>query len=173
MSAQTWPEFLASRQREIRSLARSMVRRWKLPTAVEEGDLEQEMLLGAWQGWHAFEPGRGDMRRDLFALYRARQQVQRWINDQRNAARRNSKAPGRYPEAVEWDDLATLAPSVPAGQEQGAAFTRAVREVLESTRQPEAMARVMSAGFDVDVLVCPVQRANARREVRRILEVVA
>lgn len=170
MSAQSWAEFLRQRRGEIRSLARGMVRRWKVPAAIEQADLEQELLLGAWQGWHAFEEGRGDMRRDLFALYRARQQVQRWVNEQRNAPRRDSKAPGRYPESADYADLVRLSPSVGAGQECAVSFTAAVRAALAQARYPQALERVVRSGFDENVLACPVQRAHARRAMRRIEE---
>lgn len=170
MSAQTWPEFLRAHRGEIRSLARAMVRRWKMPLAIEEADLEQELLLGAWQGWHAFEDGRGEMRRDLFALYRARQQVQRWVNEQRNSPRRDSKAAGRYPESADYADLVRMSPSANAGQERAASFTAAVRAALAQARYPQALERVVRSGFDETVLACPVQRAHARRAVRQIEE---
>jgi hypothetical protein len=151
-------------------LARCIARRWRVPAAVEEGDLEQELWLGAWQGWHAFEQGRGDMRRDLFALYRARQQVQRWVNEQRNAARRNGKAPGRYPEAVGEEALVGLIPAVDAGQTKAVSFTEAVRAALGHAPSLE---RVVSTGFDVEALGCPLQRAQVRRALRQIEEAIA
>ena len=170
MSSETWAAFQQARRAEIRSLARCIARRWRVPAAVEEGDLEQELWLGAWQGWHAFEQGRGDMQRDLFALYRARLQTLRWVNKQRNSPCRDSTAAGRYPEAVGEEALVGLIPVVDAGQTKAVSFTEAVRAALGHAPSLE---RVVSTGFDVEALGCPLQRAQVRRALRQIEEAIA
>jgi len=92
------------------------------------------------------------------------------VNEQRNAPRRDSKAPGRYPESADYADLVRLSPSVGAGQECAVSFTAAVRAALAQARYPQALERVVRSGFDENVLACPVQRAHARRAMRRIEE---
>lgn len=127
----TWQDFVSRYRRQITGVARQIERRWRAPQAVEVADLEQEIMLAAWVAWQRWEPNRGGMSREAFALCSGRLDAQRWMHQQRNAPRRSGKAAGRYPASASTFGDAGL-PDVAQlpGQEFAVLFSEAIREAL-------------------------------------------
>ena len=89
-------EFFAATRDEWRSSAEWLLRRWRhVPTFVAREDVEQELLLGALKGLKEWHPSYGNPlhKHIRFAAVHG---AMRWIHVQRNAKRRDGKAPGRW-----------------------------------------------------------------------------
>lgn len=128
---QSWETFVARYRRQIAGIARQIGTRWRAPSAVEIDDLEQEIWMGAWNAWQRWQPDRGGMSREAFALCTGRLDAQRWIHQQRNAPRRSGKAAGRYPAAeATFGDAGLPDVRQEAGQEAWVSFTEALRDAL-------------------------------------------
>lgn len=76
------------------SVAAMLRARWIMPAGVEAADLRQELLLGAWLAWRAYDPTRGVPLR-THATWNALAGAKRWLNGQRNAKRRSCHAQSR------------------------------------------------------------------------------
>lgn len=120
--ASTWEAFTAAYKRQIAGCARLLLARWKVPVAVSQADIEQEVWLGAWQAWERWDDARGAMTREAFALCSGRQSAMRWIHGQRNSVQRLGTNPSRFP-TVE----AALLPATNDEQHEGI-FDRRVIE---------------------------------------------
>lgn len=154
--------FRAAYARQVASMARLLLGRWKAPSAVSAEDVEQEVWMGAWRAWERYAPSRGGMTREAFALCCGRLDAQRWLQVQRNAPRRSSRASGRYPmpeaalgEAFYPGALLELAGGeacvVAPGQEAVLAFKEAVERGLMACCSPaekRAMKALLAARFD-------------------------
>lgn len=167
----TWAQFLETRGVLIRNTARQMLRWWDAPLAIQEEDLEQEVLLGAWEAWEAWRPDRGSMSRSGYAYFVGCLAAKRWLHQQRNAPGRDGRRAGRYPQAVE------VLPEVQveAGQEAAAAFLEAVERALRTCRGLAAEQRdaLVSSGLDVAaVQVRPALRRKVSRAMRQVKEAV-
>jgi hypothetical protein len=155
----TWEEFVLAYGRQIGGVARLLLARWKLPAAVSQADIEQEVWLGAWEAWQRWTAGRGGMTRNAFALCSGKQAAMRWIHVQRNSTRRLGTTPGRFPLAetgllADWEDA--LPESVvdrrviEPGQDIAVAFGEAVRDALQSCRtrrERRALTTLVERGF--------------------------
>lgn len=78
-------------------LANHLWNQWRnrIPSAITEDDIKQELLMNAWMWVGKYEPGRASLR--TYVLFMACSCTLRWIHCQRNAIRRNGKAESRFP----------------------------------------------------------------------------
>ncbi len=74
--------------------AKKLLQRWRGPVAVDVDDLRQELLLNAWIACGHWNPERG-VTITRFVLYNAIDKAKKWLHQQRNAYRRDDKAPAR------------------------------------------------------------------------------
>lgn len=87
--------FARETKREWRAMAKALYDRWSTPTSVTAEDVEQEMLLAAWQHVEKWDPNRG-VTLERYVVYNAHDRAKKWMNVQRDAARRSDKAPSRH-----------------------------------------------------------------------------
>lgn len=80
---------------------RYLMRRWKAPLGVELYDVQQELLLAGWQAIPKWDPNRG-VPIDRFVIFQAIDKAKKWLHRQRNARRRDDKAPGRFPAGFSY-----------------------------------------------------------------------
>lgn len=159
--------FFAAYERQLRGMARALLRRWRLPAAVTEDDVYQELRLGAWQAWQRWRVGRGAMTREAYAICSARLHTQRWLHEQRGAVRRSGKSPSRFPiheSALEHAVDRVIEP----GQDLAVEFADRLRAALRACltdREKLAMEALMDEQFDPDAAVL---RLYGDVQVRRI-----
>lgn len=147
----TWEAFVKAYAKQISGVARLLLARWRVPMAVAQGDVEQEVWMGAWAAWSRWREGRGGMSRAAYALCSGRLDAQRWLQVQRNSPRRGCSAPGRFPlaEAGLGDDV-PCERVIEAGQDAAVAFGEAVRDALRACRtrrERRALEAVVASGF--------------------------
>lgn len=165
--------------REIQKLARSVHRRWRIPSAVSVEDVEQEIRLGVVIALRKFDPSRG-VPLDRYVGWCAIQHAKRWVHVQRGARRRSGSSPSEYPlgEAVTGfdpdvrEDERTTAEAV-------AEFMELLRHALAACRTAQERAGVdalVDAQFDAEVASTSLHAAEwapsprqARRVVRRCM----
>lgn len=160
-----WPAFERQYAAQVRGMARALLARWKAPPAVGVEDVEQEVWMGAWRAWERWTPGKGEMKREAYAICSGRLEAQRWLQVQRNSPRRSTREPGRYP-AAESSLGETFYPgsllevlggehcAIEPGQEVVVGFGQALERALAACRSPaekRAMKALVSSGFDRDV----------------------
>jgi DNA-directed RNA polymerase specialized sigma24 family protein len=176
--------FFAMYDRQLHGMARALMRRWQVPSAVTEEDVFQELCLGAWRAWQTWQAGRGSMTREAYAICSARLHAQRWMHEQRGALRRSGKAPSRFPTSESAVD-SVAEPWVESGQMEAVAFLERLRLALEACatkREQLALSALINELFDTDAAVrrlydddCVRQecqfgsRQQARAVVRRIM----
>lgn len=89
----TWSVFFVTTRDEWQRLATTVYRRWRVPAAVTVDDIEQELKLGAviaapkWKSKKAAFPA--------YVVWNAVTHAKKWIHVQRDALRRDGKAPSR------------------------------------------------------------------------------
>ena len=164
-----WGAFVVEYDRQMRGMARQMLRRWTVPAAVLEDDIVQELRLGAWQALQKYDPSRKGMSPEAFALCSARLQAQRWLHGQRNSARRKGTEPGRFPAAecsLEYDLDGVIEP----GQDVAVAFSERLRAALAACGSDHERAIVgvlVEEGFNVVAAAASLYGdATARRAGR-------
>jgi hypothetical protein len=132
------------------------------------------MLLSTWMSFKNYDGARGKMPVHSFAVMSAKHRGLRVINEQRNAALRDSKAPSRFP--VPFSDLGVESIDVEASGEQfeTAMFLQAMDSVLKSVKsveEKEAIRSWVTSGFDDDVIGSSTKaRAVLRRAKKAVLE---
>jgi DNA-directed RNA polymerase specialized sigma24 family protein len=90
----TFRAFYLSTRQEWRRMALALYRGFKLPPTVSVEDVEQELLLGAWQAvgrWDA-----AGMSLCAYVVWSAHNKATRWIHLQRQANKHTRKGPGQY-----------------------------------------------------------------------------
>jgi DNA-directed RNA polymerase specialized sigma24 family protein len=136
-----WNQFHVEYRRQIGGMATKMLRRWSAPEAVEPADLEQEIMLAAWRAWSTWKPGRGGMSRQAFAICTGRLAAQRWLHVQREALRRDGRAPSRFALAhTSLGDDVVLDRAVPAGQDLAVEFRELLRDALRECNGSQRLA---------------------------------
>lgn len=81
---------------EWQRTARWLLQRWQhVPRAVEQDDVVQQLLWGAYDALLEWS-SEGGMPLRGYVRWVAISRAKRWIHQQRNAKRRDGKAPGRY-----------------------------------------------------------------------------
>ncbi len=93
--AMTFDAFARDSRDEWLATARWLLRRWVVPLCVEERDVVQELLTGAWLAFGKFDPKRGVALR-AYVRFAALHRAMRWMHQQRNAKRRDGHARGRF-----------------------------------------------------------------------------
>jgi hypothetical protein len=165
-----WNEFQRAYKAQIRNMAWRLYERWRLPYGVSVEDVEQEMWANAWMAWNAFDPERGNMIREAYAVCTAKQAASRWIHGQRNSLRRSGDAPGRFAIANDQIDFQVSELST---QETALMFAESVRKALESFRGDDraALAALIEHAFDVDQAATAVNKVDpkeTRQKMRRV-----
>jgi hypothetical protein len=142
-------DFRKAYARQFACMSNRLWRGWRLPSAVSREDVEQEMWTGAWRGWTEWQPGIGHMERHSYAVCRAKNRAVRWIHDQRNALRRNDRAPSRF--AVVSDEIDDMQ-SILSTQEVAYRFAESLRSTLADCNATErkALEALCAYAFDVD-----------------------
>lgn len=92
----SFAEFVRRTSKDWSRLTAHLYRRYRLPAGVEVDDVAQEMLVRAWEAVREWDPA-STMPLDRFVTWKAYAKANRWIQGQRNAARRGSSAPSRFP----------------------------------------------------------------------------
>jgi DNA-directed RNA polymerase specialized sigma24 family protein len=147
VSFDTWARATA---RDWRRLAEHLFRRYPLPAALSVEDVEQEMLLAAWTAIRTWDPSAG-MPLERFVTWTAYINAKKWVHRQRNALRRDDRAPGRFPSLMTLGDYAVLRSASTASDaaEVRARVAGAIR-ALEDSAHRVAVTAVASAGGDLD-----------------------
>lgn len=83
-----------------RRMSQFLFDRWVIPAGVTREDIEQEMLLEAWEAVEEYDILSGSMNLHRYVTWRAFAKGKRYIHSQRNARRRDGKGSGRFPHAV-------------------------------------------------------------------------
>lgn len=78
-------------------IARDLHRRWQVPAAVQPEDVLAELLMAAWRVIPHWNPG-GRALAD-YVCWNACARARKWINQQRDAYRRDGKNQSRHPIA--------------------------------------------------------------------------
>ncbi len=71
------------------------MRRWRTPVAVDQEDVEQELRMAGWAAVASWDPGR-NVPIDRYVTFQAIDKAKKWMHRQRDALRRDDKAPGRF-----------------------------------------------------------------------------
>ncbi len=149
-AGESFDRFYTATIKYWRAAAGDLLRRWDHPAAVEEEDLVQEMLLGAWRAIETVDPSRGDPRK--YVTFGAVKAARRWFHRQRGAygfarcSKKNNDPHGRYPvTGLDWfdrdevpaevEDVGGLDPreqAIAALESMERAQTERDREVLEA-----------------------------------------
>lgn len=174
-----WEQFNAVYDRQLRQMAANIVRRWPLPGGVDAEDVFQELRVRAWKALDAYEPDRGGMNQQSYAIFMAKLHAQGWVHEQRNSPRRRGKGQGRFPAcAVLVDELSdenvmgeVQIPGSEAGQEVVAEFSEKLRIALDKCAEEdlEVFDALLETGFDVEestVKLCENTARKARSRIR-------
>ena len=95
----SFDRFAKSTRSDWKRIAGYLWRRWSLPDGVEVEDVEQELLLHAWQAIRRWEDGRGPTLRS-FVVWSSITGTKKWMHAQRSALRRDDRAPSRFPVSM-------------------------------------------------------------------------
>ena len=91
----TFAQFAASTRVDWTRLAKYVLARWSVPSAVEVADVQQEMLLAAWRAVESWDDTRG-VSLHGHVLWNVMTSAKKWLHKQRNAHRRDDHAPSRH-----------------------------------------------------------------------------
>lgn len=91
----SFDQFAASTRADWSRLAKWVLARWSVPSAVEVTDVEQEMLLAAWRAVQEWDSTRGPTLH-AFVIWNSVTSAKKWLHRQRNAKRRDDHAPSRH-----------------------------------------------------------------------------
>jgi RNA polymerase sigma factor (sigma-70 family) len=191
----TFQKFCTETADDWRKLSRYMLRRWEAPDGVEEIDVQQEMLIAAWDFLKKWNPDRGPTL-DAYVVWNACDKAKKWLHKQRASLRRDGDAPSRHPVSLarlgleEWqeDRLLSTPPDAELHAEQEAAERALLERVSLAMEQLDAKDRyvvcaILQAGGDLteaakdlwqDPQACRVfsiwSEAQARSTVRRAVK---
>lgn len=76
-------------------MARELYRRWQVPAAVQPEDVLAELLAAAWQVLPRWDPTRRPLAE--YVCWNAYARARKWINQQRDAYRRDGHSQSRHP----------------------------------------------------------------------------
>lgn len=150
------------------NIARSLLRRWRGPVAVDVDDVCQELLLNAW-----IFSGHWDSKLDVtitrFVTYNAIDKAKKWLHQQRNAYRRDDSAAARFDRPISSLNLSEYAEehlldslAVPADAEEAYAQRQAL--CAAALRAPDqhlpAMVALARTG-DIDLAAQALKESTA------------
>ncbi len=81
------------------ALAAHLLRKWQAPPGVSVEDLQQELLFACWKMVPRYDPSR-KVSLQKFVVYNTCDKAKKWLHKQRNAYRRDDKAPSRFPASL-------------------------------------------------------------------------
>lgn len=178
----TFDQFARHTARDWRLLAHYLLRRWRVPEAVEPADVEQEMLVECWRAVADWSP-EGGAPIAKYVVFRSVAAAKGWIHKQRAAHKRRDKSPSRHPLAEAKvgrgeDSLLDQLTSAPDQEAVLAAKERfeEVRRRARTARELCSMDALVKGGGTVDgaaeVLWADVGvrrrcRLNSRSDARR------
>jgi hypothetical protein len=91
----SFDRLVAQTRADWRRLAEYVHRRWPLPPSISPDDVEQELLLGAWEAVGKWDPERG-VALQSYVIWNAIARAQKWLHKQRRAGKRYGAAPSRH-----------------------------------------------------------------------------
>jgi DNA-directed RNA polymerase specialized sigma24 family protein len=94
----SFAEFAAGTANDWRLLSFWLLRRWSLPPAVSEEDVQQEMLLECWRSVPLWSPDGGQPLKK-WVVYRSVASAKEWLHKQRNSYKRRGSKASRFPLA--------------------------------------------------------------------------
>lgn len=151
---------------DVAKLARNLRARWRVPSAVSDEDVAQELMLRIWAATARWRPG--GMPFDRYVVWCAVRGAERWIHEQRQARKRSARARSRIeqpsshvfvddcgPEDVR-ESAAAAAWRTARVQEPAGPIAVALREAIDaairacaSPRERRAVEALLREGFDV------------------------
>lgn len=136
--------FFAATREHWRTLAKHMLRRWRAPSWLDPEEVEQELMLGAFEiVWKFEDRGQPDLKEALrrYVVWNAYDKAKKRLHRARNAKRRADHAPSRVdlPASAlssdpDWDPFHEQLAVVDAEQEDEAERGESLRAVLEACR---------------------------------------
>jgi DNA-directed RNA polymerase specialized sigma24 family protein len=90
----TFHRFYRETAAEWSRMAAALHKHWKLPPTVTRDDVEQELLLGAWQAVPRWDPSKASLR--AFVVWSAHDKALKWIHQQRGCNLHTRKGPSQY-----------------------------------------------------------------------------
>lgn len=96
VSGGTFDEFYRKTLPQFTLLANHLLNRWTCPRGVEAGDVVQEMYMTVHKILPKYDPSKG-VALERYIIWNSCASAVRWIHTQRNAYRRDDKAPSRFP----------------------------------------------------------------------------
>lgn len=182
---QGFAAFAKATREDWRALAKYILCRWSCPDAVEQADVEQELLLGAWRALRTFDAGRGALHG--YVVFMAVTAAKRWCHEQRNAHRRRDTSTPRFPMALSRVDLQVEDVLVaPARQEEHVYRREVIERIMAGASRRERLciqtllergsveqaAQVLYADATLRRSLRWNSEADARRSMRQALNVM-
>lgn len=149
-----WDEFHAEYAKQLRAMAFLLRKKFHAPAGVSAEDIEQEMLLSTWVSFMKYDPTRGNMPIQNFAVMSAKHHGIRVLNEQRNAVLRDSKAPSRVPVSFSELGVDQIDVEENGRQHDAAVFLQAMDRMLNAARSDAEKSAIRSwveSGFDDEV----------------------
>lgn len=122
-------------KKHFRSLAASIMRRWKLPASIAVEDVEQDLMLAAWLKLWDYEPGRG-VTITGYLVYNAYDKAKKSAHKARGAIRSGNKADSNPSRAERC-----LASFTSPGEDEDGFARWAEARLAQPARQEEQVAR--------------------------------
>lgn len=163
LGAMTWDRFFFESRADWHRLAAYVLRRWRMPAAVQVEDLVQELMLGAFEVARLWEPGRADFGR--FVRWNAMVRAKKWAHRQRNALRRDDKSPGRFPVTFSTLESVPEEASEPT-QERDFERIERIGHALASVEiaEPRCILTLIEAGGSLDKAAQTVYEDQSLRQ---------
>lgn len=175
---------------DVAKLARNLRGRWRVPSAVSDEDVAQELTLRIWSAANCWRPG--GMPFDRYVVWRAVRGAERWIHEQRQARKRSARARSRietpsshvFVDDCGPDDVreSAVAAAWRAGRVQEPAGLVAVslREAIDAVldacstrRERRAVEALLREGLDVERASRRLPRRLVARKSRELKERMA
>ena len=90
----TFRAFYSRTREDWQRMAAALYRHWKLPPTVTQDDVEQEMLLAAWNVLPRWDPALAPL--DSFVVYAAHDKALKWIHKQRGCNQHTRKGRSEF-----------------------------------------------------------------------------
>jgi DNA-directed RNA polymerase specialized sigma24 family protein len=138
----TFDAVVREHRAHFRALAAQILRRWKLPPWVQLEDVEQDLLIAAWERLWDYDPARGTSI-EGYVIWNAYDRAKKRAHKARGSKRSGNKAdsnPSRFERgyAAVWGDDADRRSeeksSIPAPQESGVQLHEAEELVADCVR---------------------------------------